>query len=194
MTRATAMTALAGVLITLAVVGGFLALDRTVLHLYYNDDAAAPSGDVAENVATPMETQPPAPTETGVPAPATATVVPSPPANTQPPPPPTNLPPPPPTNTPPLLSTNTPPPPPTPSPLLQPTEAIAVVLAWVNGEDAPYPYNDIRYNCNDSVWEGTQWRVFCSGVSAGCRAQGGAGCRVSSTFCVFEQTLIVVKC
>lgn len=39
MTRATTVTALAAVLITLAVVGGFLALDRTVLHVYYNDDA-----------------------------------------------------------------------------------------------------------------------------------------------------------
>ena len=56
MTRATAMTALAGVLITLAVVGGFLALDRTVLHLYYNDDAAKPASDVAEIAATPTET------------------------------------------------------------------------------------------------------------------------------------------
>ncbi len=37
------VTALAGALIALALVGGFLALDRTVLHLYYNDDAAAPT-------------------------------------------------------------------------------------------------------------------------------------------------------
>ena len=71
MTRASVMTALAGVLITLAVVGGFLALDRTVLHLYYNDDAAKPASDVAKIAATPTETQPPAPTETEVPAPMT---------------------------------------------------------------------------------------------------------------------------
>ena len=34
MTRATVVTALAGALVALAVVGGFLALDRTVLHWY----------------------------------------------------------------------------------------------------------------------------------------------------------------
>ncbi len=35
MSRATAMTALAGALISLAVVSGFLAIDRTVLHWYF---------------------------------------------------------------------------------------------------------------------------------------------------------------
>lgn len=34
---------LAGGFLTLAIVGGFLALDRTVLHVYYNDTAVVPT-------------------------------------------------------------------------------------------------------------------------------------------------------
>ncbi len=52
MTRATVVAALAGALIALVVAGGFLALDRTVLHWtvldwYVESDESAPS--VAEN-------------------------------------------------------------------------------------------------------------------------------------------------
>ena len=41
------MSALAGALIALAVVGGFLALDRTLLHIYTDEDATI------QDVATP---------------------------------------------------------------------------------------------------------------------------------------------
>ena len=57
MNKGTVAAALAAVLVALAVVSGFLALDKTVLHLYYPEDSEP----------TPTKTPRPAPTATIVP-------------------------------------------------------------------------------------------------------------------------------
>ena len=54
MSKATAMTALAGALIALVVVGGFLALDRTVLHFYTSSDDAPPTPPPTQTKSKPI--------------------------------------------------------------------------------------------------------------------------------------------
>ena len=67
MKRATVVTALAGALLALAIVGGFMALDRTVLHWYAAASQELPPTPTPTATGTP--TPAPTPTATGTPTP-----------------------------------------------------------------------------------------------------------------------------
>ena len=53
---------------------------------------------------------------------------------------------------------------PTPSPTLQAGEVRVLALAYISGDDAPWPYsNYLGWSCYDARWIGTHWEVTCSG-------------------------------
>lgn len=79
---------------------------------------------------------------------------------------------------------------PTSTPTLQPQEARALALAWLNADDAPFPYSTFGFSCSSATWEGTRWMVPCDGTPycPNCFAH------LSVTMCVYEQTLIAAPC
>lgn len=79
---------------------------------------------------------------------------------------------------------------PTPSPTLQPQEARALALAWLNADDVPFPYSTFGFNCSTATWEGTRWMVPCNGTPF-CP---GCSIPLSVTMCVYEQTLLAAPC